>query len=115
MNPWNWFVWAFFKNDDDPEPRYDLWVDRPEWQRKFLWWLRNPAHNFTHYVIGLKGRRFSSEMWGVWGPFELMRRRLWSAPWIPFLCLYYEGKRMDGYIGWRTSGAFGIALRRRRK
>jgi hypothetical protein len=85
---------------------------------KLWWWLRNPASNFCDFWVGLwsispngavqtpgeNGWHFiqGTGHWSVWiHPGNKHR-------------LYYrrDGKRWTCYIGWRSNGSFGLALRR---
>ena len=106
LNP----VW-WFGNIDNPAP--------PEWyrphskHRTFLWHLRNPFHNFDHYVIGVADKVFKrSGRWprrnsnpnGGWD-FDLARRRLVLLPFFS-----YERNRFNFYFGWRERGDFGVKL-----
>ncbi len=49
-----WLAWALFGNlDDGPTGPADFEPGRPAWLRAMLWWLRNPFHNLTFYVLGV--------------------------------------------------------------
>jgi hypothetical protein len=84
------------------------------WLPNGLWWfLRNPAANLMSHWLGIMPVRGRYE---TWSPEEngwtRSKSGWWTKPWrIPLP--YY---RVDGawtfYIGWRSSGAFGMALRR---
>ena len=87
------------------------------------WWRRNPAHDWTSYVIGLEGRNFASVH--IIGPQEVTLRsdikqdgwifalRRWGILFFPFLS--YSRFTLRGvyqfYWGWRPHGAFGIKAR----
>jgi hypothetical protein len=106
LNP----VW-WFGNIDDPEP--PAWY-RPDSKRRFfLWHLRNPFHNFDHYVIGIGDKTFvrsgryperNSNPDGGWD-FAVARRELAV---LPFLSCQHG--RFNFYLGWRERGDFGIKL-----
>ena len=111
LNP----IWAFFGNEDDGmmgDPRWQApaWLgatiqQTPFW-RMFWWWLRNPAHNFTHYVIGVADREHtyvgpdmdSQGFINAYVQYKSIR--------LPFLA--YNRNGFFSYIGWRPSGGFGI-------
>jgi len=104
LNPAWWFG-----NADDPEP--------PDWYRtnrccrKFMWYLRNPCHNFTFFVMGIADKpftrsgRFPGEIanpnggWN-WAVCRYKRVRL------PFVA--YNHGRFQFYCGWRKGGNFGM-------
>ncbi|MDB5802253.1 MAG: hypothetical protein JWL63_3192 [Rhodocyclales bacterium] len=61
MRALKWLAWAFFGNDDDG-PIGDVSFNPGRidtWSFRRAWWLRNPAHNWTFYVIGVAGKTFS--------------------------------------------------------
>lgn len=104
LNP----IW-WFQNADDP--------DAPEWfrpgekGREFKWFLRNPFHNFTFYVIGVADKEFvrsgryprrTSNPNGGW-MFAVTRRRILPLPYWS-----YRRGRFEFYLGWRVQGNFGI-------
>jgi hypothetical protein len=106
LNP----VW-WFGNLDDPAP--PAWYRPDDKHRVFLWHLRNPFHNFDHYVIGVADKKFKrSGRWpernsnpnGGWD-FEVARRKLAV---LPFLSC--QRGRFNFYFGWRERGDFGIKL-----
>lgn len=85
-------------------------------QRHEFWWKKNPLHNFTNYVIGVRDRRFrryGRAPASVWHP---LHRWNWAmivvdCPklYLPFIA--YRGQRVEWYVGWREKGNFGISLR----
>ncbi len=95
-------------NADDPVP--------PEWfrpgspSRRMAWQMRNPLHNFTHYVIGVTDKdttrtgKFPTHVFapeGGWN-WAVTRHRCCPLPFVSF-----EGQRSRFYLGWRESGNFG--------
>lgn len=109
-------IWALFGNDEDgiygstrwnPEGKKTVWT-------AIRWWFRNPFHNFTHHVIGIYGKPFISvELISKGSPgrgFSKTARVLGSRSY-PYW--HYSGNGWQAYLGWRSSGAFGISLRRR--
>jgi hypothetical protein len=103
-------VW-WFGNIDDPVP--PAWYRPDSKHRDFLWHLRNPLHNFDHYVIGVSDKTFvryskypesNSKQGGGWD-FAVARRKLVV---LPFLS--YQHGRFNFYFGWRERGDFGIKL-----
>lgn len=106
LNP----VW-WFGNIDDPVP--PAWYRTNSQHRVFLWHLRNPFHNFDHYVIGVTDKRFiryskypdgNSRRKGGWD-FAVARRKLAVLPFAS-----YQRGRFNFYLGWRERGNFGIKL-----
>lgn len=111
---WNPIWWL--GNADDPEP--------PDWYRPgkrfrgVQWQLRNPFHNLTFYVIGVKdsdfirygrdpGAVFRSD--GGWN-WCVIQKGWWRLPFVS-----YEGERMKFYALWREHGNFGLKLNLKRK
>jgi hypothetical protein len=106
LNP----VW-WFGNIDDPIP--PAWYRPGSQHRDFLWHLRNPFHNFDHYVIGIADKEFKrtsrisegvSESRRHWD-FAMARRKLAVLPFVS-----YQRDRFHFYFGWRERGNFGIKL-----
>lgn len=130
-----WILWALFGNDDDgiygEGPHAHFRVCRPNTTQKFIaWWLRNPLHNFTFYVIGSADRRNSA--------FTLLKcsdrgftlcskekRKTTEYPFDyggfyfalhggkPFISVRIPWSPTRGvafYCGWRCRGNFGIAF-----
>jgi hypothetical protein len=104
LNP----VW-WFGNADDPEPPKSYRSN--ECCRKFTWYLRNPCHNFTFFVMGIADKPFTrtgrfpgeianpNEGWN-WAVCRYKRIRL------PFIA--YNHGRFQFYCGWRKGGNFGV-------
>ena len=111
-----WFISNFFGNKDDGiygPPGYLP----PKWLIAVCWWFRNPAHNFTFYVIGLAAiptteyTRTGRFPYTNFNPYEgwnwtVIRYKSW---WLPFIS-YQDDHLGQFYIGWRDRGAFGIKL-----
>ncbi|MEP6662053.1 MAG: hypothetical protein ABJC04_00190 [Verrucomicrobiota bacterium] len=106
LNPVFWFG-----NMDDPRP--------PEWyrpknrMRTFLWYCRNPFHNFFFYVIGVADKEIEVTGWhpgrisnpeGGWN-WSVCHYRCLRLPLIS-----YKKGRFNFYLGWRPHGNFGIKL-----
>jgi len=105
----SYIIWALFGNVRDgvigdtafnPEQK-DTWLIRVKW------WLRNPAHNLTWYVIGFANEYSQRTNYQLqdnpgWN-FSLssVRRKLY-----PFFL--YRGSKVTFYFGWRKRGNFGI-------
>lgn len=123
LNPW----WLLVGNEDDGLYGDDAWrAGRPKtWRLALTWWLRNPCHNLTWYVLGVaQHHRF---IVGPWAP-RIAREEggwLWQytqIAWSPGIKLPFvgytsppgNGWRVEFYAGWRPSGSFGFALRLRR-
>ena len=114
LNP----IW-WLGNIDSPEPRNPEWLGSwPRWARILVYRLRNPGHNFFYYVIGIADREpIATPRQGFDKPTVLAdsgwyshrvrpRGGGWGRPFIS-----YRGRRIEGYIGWRERGNFGIAFR----
>lgn len=90
-----------------------------------MWYVRNPLHNFTHYMVGWKGRAFVVERskpdsnndgfcdGGGWMFCWLrldwagMNKDEWSRPFISYV------GRCHFYAGWHpASGKLGLRLTR---
>ena len=105
-------------NQDDPLPPADFMPTAPEWERISSWYLRNPAHGLTHYVIGLRDRWHvtligTARNWkpgGGWH-FHLFRHAFpfWLCPFIS----YWKPHGWSFYIGWRENGPFGARFPRK--
>jgi hypothetical protein len=112
---WTIILVTLFKNSDDPIPivaKKELWTDKPMWQRKLLWWIRNPFPDFVSYVIGIRGLSFTSKTFSIGMNWWFSIRFLDAFKWIPFPYLKYENEKGTMfYIGWRSNGAFGLALK----
>lgn len=103
-------LWSF-ANADDPSP--------PEWfrpgspNRRMLWQMRNPLHNFTHYVIGVTDKdttRTGKYPAHVFAPDGGWNWAVTRSRWVPLPFISFEGKRSRFYLGWRESGNFGGKL-----
>jgi hypothetical protein len=89
---------------------HPLW---PQWLRRIVWLWRNPP------TIGPLKRQLSGI--STWNP----KGGWWFIYRHPGICSFgsdylgikdlsftsYRGKHIEFYIGWRPSGAFGIAIR----
>lgn len=107
-----WLLWAIFGNDEDGPIGDARW--NPErkdtWWIRAQWWLRNPCHNLTHHAIGIYGKPFVSLTVYVKGNLTKSVRDL-DGKCYPYW--NYNNGSVECYIGWRSSGAFGVALRKR--
>lgn len=111
LNPF----WALFGNEDDGFFGDDPWRNGRD--RTFLlaveWWLRNPMHNLTWYVIGVADK--DRTITGPWGDKHANPDGglLWSIvkaknKGIPLPYVNYTKGYFKMYAGWRPSGAFGF-------
>ncbi len=106
--------WALFGNDED-----GIYGVGTKWnpngeqtvQRAIGWWFRNPFHNLTHHVIGIFGEPFISEVIDENNPGWSKSVRILANRKYPYW--NYRGKGFQFYLGWRSSGAFGVSLRKR--
>ena len=100
-------LWGF-GNADDPEP--PGWFHPGSPNRRWLWQMRNPLHNFTFYVIGVSDKattrtgKFPAHVFAPGGGWNwaVTRHR-----WLPLPFVSFEGERCRFYLGWRESGNFG--------
>lgn len=107
-------IWALFGNEDDgtigdrnwnPEQKDTIWI-------RIKWWLRNPLHNLTFYVLGCAGvesTRYSTANAGVFKGdggwmFAYSKTKYMIYPFVSYL------GHIKFYIGWRERGNFGIKL-----
>lgn len=109
LNP-KWWI----ENSDDPLPWW--WKpDAPLDERKRTWMMRNPFHNFTHYVIGVADRHThrvgikARSIWNDGGSFNASVTRAGPLIYLPMIS--NRGKFLEWYFGWRESGNFGAAMR----
>jgi len=109
LNP-KWWI----ENSDDPLPWW--WKpDAPPDERERTWMLRNPFHNFTHYVIGVSDRHThrvgvnARSIWNDEGSFNVSVTRAGPLIYLPMFS--NRGKFLEWYVGWRESGNFGAAMR----
>lgn len=130
-NPGTWLTWAFFGNDDDgiygEKPSAGNWTQEKICsKRAFLWWWRNPMHNFCFYVIGSADKqndefaliklaregcdllKYHKKAHTVFAG-ESTSFFIGFHSWKPFVSLRLDyGRLFDFYIGWRERGNFGI-------
>ncbi|MFT4172833.1 MAG: hypothetical protein QM639_09765 [Rhodocyclaceae bacterium] len=103
--------WAIFGNEDDGYAPPGFEVARPQWQRAVLWWLRNPAHNLTFYVLGVVDRdrwiegEHGTDVHAPGGGWLTCVTRVGRLA-LPFVS--YQSAHIKAYAGWRPAGAFGI-------
>ena len=75
---------------------------------KIKWFIRNPFHNFTFYVIGFADKKVISKCSSK----DLVFTNGWNFclrnKYFPFIS--YQNKKIKFYIGWRERGNFGIKL-----
>ena len=100
-------LWAF-GNADDPAP--PAWYRPGAKNRATLWRMRNPFHNFTHYIIGVSDKditRTGKHPGAVFAPGGGWNWAVTRHRWIPLPFVSFDGKRCRFYLGWRESGNFG--------
>lgn len=105
LNP----LWALLGNEDDGY----FGGKPPSLKNAVLWWIRNPFHNFTHYVVGIVDRDHFYE-----GPDLDLPGRFFgevSTENLRLPLLVWNSAKWNMYLGWRPSGAFGIKLQRRKQ
>lgn len=95
---------------------------KKSWMPPWLWWnLRNFAHNFCHFWIGItpRGRRYEWilptdkgwEMYVKSDNFSWWKKKFYhpSIGWFTIKLPYYNGKHF--HIGWTTRGSFGLKIK----
>ena len=100
-------LWAF-SNADDPVP--PAWYRPDDGNRATRWRMRNPFHNFTHYIIGVSDKditRTGKHPGAVFAPGGGWNWAITRHRWLPLPFVSYDGKRSRFYLGWRESGNFG--------
>lgn len=109
LQKWNPLWW--FGNVDDPEP--PAWYRPSSPNRRWLWQLRNPLHNFTFYVIGVADKpftrtgKFPEAVFAPEGGWNwAVTRHRWCR--LPFVSFNGEWGRF--YFGWRERGNFGCKV-----
>jgi hypothetical protein len=109
LNPWWWFL-----NEDDPEPLEWHEPESSEWYRYITWYLRNPFHNFTWYVIGVADKdhyiygKLIADVFDKKGGWNYLFHYMgYGIIYLPFIS--YMGS-FKFYIGWREKGNFGFKL-----
>lgn len=110
VSAWNRInpVW-WFGNADQPKPPADYLPGRR--LRNLRWHIRNPIHNFGHYVIGIgdkdlvRSGRFPARLSSPQGGWTVAVCKRGHVR-LPFVD--YRHGRFEFYFGWRTGGNFGI-------
>jgi hypothetical protein len=106
-----------FGNDDEPVAPAWYLPTWPRWLATVAWYIRNPLHNFTHYMVGWKGRSYtvtyhhgSDADNDGFGNGWLIASLQTKDSLRPFIS--YAG-RCHFYIGWHpASGKLGFKLTR---
>lgn len=75
--------------------------------------MRNPFHNFDHYVIGVGDKSFTRV--GRFPDQNAKPNGGWNWAVCKYKCLRlpfvdYQRGRFEFYIGWRNGGNFGMKL-----
>lgn len=109
-----------FTNADDPMPPSWFKADKPLYWRKILWWIRNPGHDLTFYVLGLADKPFERvAVYPKGAPGNLVFRpeggwyvAVIKYGWLrlPFVSYQGAGLIKKFYIGWRERGNLGAKL-----
>ena len=99
-----------FANDDEPAPPASYHPDLPQWLRMGLWYGRNPAHNLTHYMIGLSSKSFTvtrsrpdsdNDGFADGGGFLRCTLRCEDGTSRPYIS--HQSARVEAYAGWRPA------------
>jgi hypothetical protein len=128
-------TWALFGNDDagifaeSEKQKIDGYEDRPiTTSLAIRWFLRNPFHNFTGYVIGSQGKKqdeFVLFAYNKKGATVTHSEKKASSkhhddyfffgfhsfkPFFSITIPLSQGKVSRFYLGWRSHGSFGLKL-----
>lgn len=115
LNPLHWLL-ALFSNSrkSDYLKEGTLHVeDGYKATQRILYWLRNPAHDFMHYIIGFVDDPEYQTIYGE--PTEALKPgwifaiRKWRWLFMPYVA--YQGC-IQFYLGWRPYGGLGFKLRK---
>jgi len=120
LNPLHWLL-ALFSNSRKNTYLHEGTlhvVDSPyKATQRILYWVRNPAHDFTHYIVGfdgdprwtlVSGYRVAQDTGFRWAVYSLGGRM--RFPWLA-----YDGHGVRIELGWNDSGNLKIKLRRNSK
>ena len=116
LNPLHWLL-ALFSNSRKNTYLHEgtLHVVKTKYKatQRILYWSRNPAHDFTHYIIGFDG----DEDWTLYRGWNLAngtgwRAALWQHKWMLFPWVAYDGHGVRFELGWNDSGNLKFKLRR---
>ena len=118
LNPAHWLL-ALFSNSrksDYLKPGALHVVDsKYKATQRILYWFRNPAHDFTHYIAGFQE---DPEFKTVWESSPLVtsmkgwKFALRGYKWLPLPWVYYGSAVIVFYAGWSDGGKLGFKLRR---
>jgi len=99
------------------EPKAPDWYKPGDKLRNLLWYIRNPFHNFTNYVIGVRAYsrdpsfircgHYPADVFSPnpgWNYSEIQ----YQGVRLPFVS--YWSDKFKFYIGWRERGNFGLKL-----
>jgi len=114
----------WFGNIDDPRPPDGYLRGKPEWFRIMCWYIRNPMHNYNHYVkgVGDKNRTvrgdYPYEKWNPNGEYNRLitivhedGRELPFESHRPYKHWLFR-KNWERYEGWGPKGDYGRASRK---
>lgn len=118
---WDYFVWIFFGNDLDGYIGDKNWnpAQTDTWLIRLKWWFRNPMHNLMWFTLGIADK---THFRLVFNPNENNVGWNYAVSFVPsdenhlelsmniYPYVFYAGKHLRFYAGWRSSGAFGFKL-----
>ena len=117
LNPLHWLLALFSnsrKNTYLHEGTLHVVPSKYKATQRIMYWFRNPAHDFTHYIVGFDGdqrwrlktgRRLAQTTGLRWAVYTLG-----GKGWFPWIA--YDGHGVRFELGWNDSGNFKIKLRR---
>lgn len=95
----------------------DHYLPEESWiKRAVLYFLRNPFHNFTFFIIGFRDKPSVSyaknpNTTHIDGEFNYGYTKVYG--WLPVPFISFRKWGAEGYVGWRVPGAaFGLKLRK---
>ena len=111
LNPFHWMVALFSnsrKTDYLREGTFHVAESEYKATQRIMYWFRNPAHDFAHYIIGFVDDPDYHTVYGeaveALKPGWIVAIRRWKWLFLPYIA--YQGK-FQFYLGWRPYGAFG--------
>lgn len=129
----HWFSWMVLGNDDDGIFGEASHKQHPQkgfisTERAIRWTLRNPFHNFCHYVVGQRRNTrsefvllsLSRRQFTLLKPYEVSPGVFPDQdscfhiafhgifPFVGLRLKLSERRQSDFYIGWREKGNFGV-------
>jgi hypothetical protein len=118
-NPIHWFLAVFSnsrKSEYLKEGTAHVAESKYKATQRLLYWIRNPAHDFSNYIIGFYG----DPLWRAVYEYRVqealgLRAALYARSWARFPWASYSTRWVYMEAGWGREGAFELKLRRASK